>query len=567
VEHADLSLVETSDGLQVVFEGRALYDTRPASSAARKALSLPTEAQTLYLLASPVAWHGVARFLSRLPDGSAILAVESDPILLELATRLRPPEFPRQRVLLSAADAPSIRAALAQPDSGRGGLSHFRRVREITFSRGALMNRPRYREIRKMLEQDIRIHWQNRLTLSAMGRLWVGNVIRNLPRLATGAAFPALHKPVVVCGAGPSLSASLPLLHGERRNLIVVAVDTALPSLSQSGIIPDFVIAIEGQLVNVYDFLPIGSREYTLVADLSSAPSVIELHDPQRVLWVSSRFAELGLLDRIAAAGLPLRQIPPLGSVGVSAVHLALTLTDGPVLLTGLDFAFRIATHAPGAPGHLARLISDQRLHSTPPPDLAGKWMERQGADGKPVATTLTLIGYAEQLAALVTADTLPADGPPPGARVVAVIEPFGLDTGARPVTVDQAGEIISGYPPVAGSEGEAARPTPAQGNQLRGQQGRIGDLLAGEIELLKQFEILVEAALSGTGNGSALTDEALSRTFAICDYVAVDFPDFTPDLGLDLALLARLRIAIDFYSDRLRRSERLERSLKYHRS
>ena len=556
MERADLSLVQTSDGLQVVFNGRALYDDQPASSAARKAQSLPVQAQTLYLLASPVAWHGVVELLSRLPDDSAILAVEFDPVLLELAGRLTPDELPVGRVMLSAANAPSVRAALGGPAAGKAGLGRFRRVRQITFCAGALINRSRYREIREGLEQEIRIIWQNRLTLSAMGRLWVGNVIRNLPCLADAAELPALHKPVVVCGAGPSLAAAIPLLLAERPALTVCAVDTALPSLVENGITPDYVVAIEGQLANVYDFLPVGRREYALVADISSAPSVIELHDPSQIAWVSSRFAEIGLLDRITAADLPLRAIPPLGSVGVAAVQIALMLTDGPVLFTGLDFAFRpdqpdprfSATHAPGAPVHLSRLITDRRLRHAPPADLAGRWLRRQGTDGQPVMTTLTMTGYAEQLAALVTA----AAG---AGRPIVVVEPFGLETGAQSVTADQAREIIT-------RETARAPVTDAAGPSQAGPvHRRIEQLLAEELVLLARFEHQVAAASPGND------DAALEHAFELCDYVAVDFPDlpdfwpFAGELRTDRAFLTRLRVAIDFYRDRIERSLRSLRS------
>ncbi len=555
---ADLSLVETSDGLQVVFDGRALYDARPASGAARKARSLPVQAQTLYLVPSPVAWHGVLKLLSRISDDSAILAVESEPVLLELARRLRPVELSGPEVMLCAADANSVRAALGSSATDRTGLGRFRRVREITLCRGALINRSRYREIREELEQDIRIVWQNRLTLSAMGRLWIGNVIRNLPCLSGAAVLPALHGAVVVCGAGPSLSASVPLLRDERRGLTILAVDTALPSLVQSGVTPDFVIAIEGQLANLYDFLPVGGRDYTLVADLSSAPSVIELHDPARVVWVSSRFADLGLLDRIAAAGLPLRTIPPLGSVGVAAAEIAFSLTDGPVLFAGLDFAFRSATHVRGAPAHLSQLIRGQRLRNTPPPDLAGRWLERRGADGRPVSTTLAMIGYAEQLSALVRADA--ATG-----RSVFAVEPFGLETGAEAVTVGQAGTVAGR----AATESPGPRQPGQRGLTPNGQSQhhvhQIERLLGGELELLDRLGSLVNVAVAA--DDTPERDPALEDAFELCDYVAVDFPDlpdlrpFTGKLHTNRAFLTRMRVAIDFYRDRL------DRSLRYLRS
>ncbi len=565
---ADLSLLETSDGLQVVFDGRALYDDRPASGAARKARSLPVQAQTLYLMPSPVAWHGVAELLSRITDDSAILAVESEPVLLELARRLRPAELSGPEVMLCAADANSVRTALGGSPTDRTRLSRFRRVREVTFCRGALINRSRYREIREELEQDIRIVWQNRLTLSTMGRLWIGNVIRNLPFLSRAAVLPALHGAVVVCGAGPSLWASIPLLRDERRTLTILAVDTALPSLVQSGVTPDFVIAIEGQLANLYDFLPVGDRDYTLVADLSSAPSVIELHDPTRVVWVSSRFAALGLLDRIAAAGLPLRTIPPLGSVGVAAAEIGFRLTDGPVLLTGLDFAFRSATHVRGAPAHLSQLIRAQRLGNPLPPDLAGRWLERRGVDGRTVSTTLAMIGYAEQLSALVRADTalVRADNAAL-ARPVVAVQPFGLETGAEAVTVGQARMIAGRAARESPVEHEPGRRRLIPDGQPRHHLHKIEQLLAGELELLDRLGVLVDAAVTGAADEAPEQDPALEGAFEPCDYVVVDFPDlpdfrpFAGKLHTDRAFLARIRVAIDFYRDRL------DRSLRYLRS
>jgi 6-hydroxymethylpterin diphosphokinase MptE-like protein len=552
VEPADLSLVETSDGLQVLFGGKALYDERPAATAAHKADSLPTQSQTLYLLPSPAAWHGVAEFQHRLPEDSAILAVESNPILLELSRRLMPRELSHAGVMLSGADGLSIQNTLTA-----GRLGQFRRVKEITFCRGALLDRPRYRQIREELEQNIRTSWQNRLTLSAMGRLWISNVIRNLPGVASGARIAVQSGPVVVCGAGPSLVSALPLLEAQRHAVTILAVDTALPSLVQRGITPDVVIAVEGQLANVYDFLPVSARDYTLVADISSSPAVIEQHQPHRVAWVSSQFAEIPLLERIAAAGLPVTSIPPLGSVGVAAVQIAMGLSSGPLLLTGLDFAFRpgqparelSGTHAPGSPFHLRQLLTGRRLGTSAPADLAGKWMEQSGVDGGPVRTTITMVGYAEQLAALVAADarTQPV-------RQIVAVAPFGLDTGATTVSPEGAAAIITAAAP--GGAGVSDDAVPARDESTDTITERIRGLLENELLLLTGLEARTEAALAGEDDAAAL-----GQAFDLCSYVAVDFPDFTGTIQTHRAFLTRVRVAIDFYR------ERLERAIRYLRS
>ena len=526
---AGIELEETPDGLQVHFAGRPLYSPRPLLTARRKAEAFPVQSQTLYLVPSPVAWHGVTDLCSRLPPDSAVLAVEAEPLLLELARRLAPPERAQRRLLLCAGDTPAVEAALTALD-----LHRFRRVRLISFSAGARLHQPRYTRIRDRIEHEIRVSWQNRLTLTAMGRLWIRNLIRNLPLLEHAVPLPATGLPVMVCGAGPSLAATLPLIRDERRFLAVVAVDTALPVLDAAGISPDCVVAIEGQLANVYDFLPVQERSYTLIADITSAPAVLQLHDPG-ISWVSSRFAELPLLDRLAALAVPIRTLPPLGSVGVAAAALAFQMTGGPVLTTGLDFAVLPgATHAPSSPAHLRQLLSTDRRTGLDGGAHGGRWISRKGVAG-PVTTTMSMVGYAEEYAALVRD------------RDVSAVEPFGLASGVRAVSAAEASTIIRRACQPAGVQPQevAAGGAPAAPQRRR----QLEAFVVNEIALLERFAGGVRATLAGAAPTSLESD------YRECNYVTVDFPDAAGTLGTETRFLSRVLVAADYYRDRFIRT------------
>ena len=173
--------------------------------------------------------------------------------------------------------------------------------------------------------------------------------------------------------------------------------------------------------------------------------------------------------------------------------------------------------------------------------------MARRGVDGGLAATTLSMIGYAEQLESLIASDSETEGDRTALPRRVVAVEPFGLYTGARSVTIGQAGELIKRSEVGSLADGEEHK---ANGRgQRRPRLKQISHLLTNELELLDRLDTLVKAAL--TGNQSS----DLWRAFEVCNYVVVDFPDFTGEFETNQGFLTRVRVAIDFYRDRLNRS------------
>ena len=400
------------------------------------------QTETLYLAFSPLLGYGLDHLLATLPTSSHVLAVECDPDLAALShsgpSRLDAiaNAHPASCTLVDAATPLSAAQALQELGAGR-----FRRVTMVVLSGGHQLARAGYDEIAHAIDSEVRTHWQNRITLMAMGRLWARNLIDNLAALPGGADAATLHtdSPVVVCGAGPSLVNHLEWLHDQRRKLLLVAVDTALATLTAGGLRPDCVFVLEAQHANIADFVANVDRSLPVVADLTSSPAVLrqfQATGAARFLY-ASRYAPVSIFQRLEEERLLPHPMRPLGSVGVAAVAVALQITSAPVVMAGLDFSYpQGTTHARGAPSHLAMLSAAHRM-APPPASVAAALMRRplmraRSKVGAEVLTDLVLESYATQLRRISAGSD----------RVYDLSAP-GLPLTPRTIGHDEAGRLL----------------------------------------------------------------------------------------------------------------------------
>lgn len=493
-------------GFSVEYRGRSLYSrVAPQESPERIVRDLEPLPNTLYFLPSPLLGYGIRSLLERIPASSAVLAVEADPALAELSRSRLPPEIlghPRFRFL----DSPlSFEGLLPYPGA-------FRRVVEVRLSGGRVLHPESYDTALQALEAELNRFWRNRMTLVRMGRLWVRNIIRNMARLADADIREPVpwDGPVAVCGAGPSLDASCDWLRSERRRIRVLACDTALGPLVLRGIIPDAVVCLEGQVYNLKDFLPAGEIEIPVFADLTSHPSVFRAVRGPKIL-TRTRFETLGLVDRLERIPLPACSVPPLGSVGVLAVHLARRLTTSLLFLTGLDFSFPPgSTHAKGSPALLSDSFREDRLYKARSQWNAA-WPASSGGNGIPGGPGILMETYASLLAGEVHGDPRVFDirrsGLPLG------IPRLSLQDASRRLDRERTLDRVPGPPPLG-------RVVPRE--ELR---VAAADFLDREADRLEELR----SALAGKGDLTARVSE--------CDWIHSWFPDrervreLTPDI------------------------------------
>lgn len=569
-------IVATAGGLSVSSGSLWLYSRyAPKAAAERAAAELPLKDDTLYVAPSPCLGYGFEALLSRLPASSAVLAVEAVPELAALSRPYIEALKPHPRFAFVATDSAPAAAAAARR------LGRHRRVEELRLSQGYRLREDVYALLVRSLAEDLSIHWRNRVSMARMGRLWTKNCIANLgamdwsrvearPPDGRGPGRPRFgdDAPVAVCGAGPSLDGALPFLRGLGDGVRILACDTAAGALSRAGVRVDAVVCLEAQVYNVGDFLPMpaAARGPTAYLDLSAHPSSYRaLAGPLRLL--SSRWTDCGFLDRLAAAGLPLEPLPPLGSVGVLALRLAVERYRGPVFVAGLDFAYPPGrTHCAGSPVDLAERGREDRLYKN-----NSRWkvsfgpgVERLGASGGGAADQRLLTDPALKLYAGLAARELGERCLSPGCSAYDLRGGRGARLPARPVDFDEAALALAVASPRSEPAGVGAPPLEAPpGGPESGPRDwaeRARAFLSEELRLARALRAALrgdapEAEIpsgSRATSGGAWHEPRLRELIIACDYMYAHFPDPERVEALELDALKRLAAEGAYWEARL---------------
>jgi hypothetical protein len=347
----------------------------PVRRAERTADAVSIKDRTLYFCPSPLFGYGLERLLERLaaeaPD-SAVLCVEADSELFELACNSAAPSLAQNKKLRITNICEE--AALCAFVRENWGALKFRRLETIRFTGGWQLFPERYDSLCETLRREIATDWGNAMTLAKLGRLYIRNALVNLSLVPR---FPSIEKlsfgesPVLVLGAGPSLDETLDSLECrfkeslrsvESRPFRIICVDTCLGALKDRNIIPDLAVVLESQHWNLRDFN--GCRDWNVKAaiDFSALPASARVLGGEGFLFMTP-WTQLRIFERLKDAGLLPAVIPPLGSVGLTAVEIARRTSRGKIILCGLDFSFSLDKyHARATPGHRAKLNAHTRF-------------------------------------------------------------------------------------------------------------------------------------------------------------------------------------------------------------
>jgi hypothetical protein len=284
---------------------------------------------------------------------------------------------------------------------------------------------------------------------------------------------------------------------------------------------------------------------------------VSALNAPGRVLggplWLfSTPWTSLHLLERLEQGGfLPLR-LPPLGSVGLTAVSLALKVTGGPVITGGIDFSFTLDSyHARSSPGHLEWLEKHTRLSGLPKSPAFRKGVfSLPSKTGEPVLSDPGLRSYRDLFEMEFEGPgkegrlrDIEGSGLPLGIPVISLGEALALLEG--PVPGDSAGKAAPGASPgAAGRGGTLPGISPAPAGHKRPDRYGLEAFIRGEAAALEELRGLLRGE---SPPGRARLESLLDH----CDYLWAHFPECAGAGGRrppgdDLSFLKRVRAEID---------------------
>ncbi len=333
-----MKLIPTPDGAYTFqYQGRYVHSTRAPLKEASKLIANIERFDPDNTLV--IAWGtGLGYHIDLLLDkGYQVLAVEFRPEVAELFSQ----NFDTSRLLgfIKNPKATEIFDFLIQ-------CPHFDNFADISML-GLAVPAELFNQKTQALTAKLSLH----TIKSTLMESWYLNIIQNIKLLQNGAAFFTFDKifagqNLVICSAGPSLKESLPHLKKQRKNITLLAVDTALLTLLQADIVPDYVYSVDTKIHNIFDFRFVDCfDQIKLIADISLSHQILKL-GWKEVLLVSTsqpiggRLERHGLQQYLWDEGIRFPETQTGGSVATSAFHLALIYGAEHIYLTGQDLAY-----------------------------------------------------------------------------------------------------------------------------------------------------------------------------------------------------------------------------------
>jgi len=578
--------VDAGRGVSVLYKGRYLFSRYdPYKTLQNRLESFSVLPESLILCFSPVlpfVIDSIRNMLMRKNiSGCFILGAEADKALYDFyraqkKADVQAPHGDFPRTTDHTADAEKLRdfcpdAAIllnqvsdiarlleGTPFGGRyegaklPDIGFFKRVLVFEASGAAAFYKNFYAQSAAFAQNSISMFWKNTMTLVRLGRLFSRNVLKNAAQAAMSPplAEASVHRPILVAGAGPSLDALIPFMRRYAHKLYILAVDAAFRPLLDSGIRPDAVVAVESQCVSRRAFFGTKGSGVPIIADLCARSTNLRVSGGT-VSFFMSEYAKLPLLGRIKKALPDVPVFPPLGSVGLAAVEVALFLrrTHESVFVCGLDFSYPAGlSHCKESPSYKEMMNELNRLSPAGNPSGAFKAgaFFIEGKDGSQAACDPALKSYAELFSARYKNTENLYDLSPSGidlalpriseADACSLMEAFSARTNRREPAARE-GKTSSAAAKKSKSEQKSEKEN-ANGRE------KIPAISAFYEEEKKRLQTL-RAALTGE---KPLDKADLKALLEECSYVYAHFPDARHGAVLSQNFLNRVRSEIDFF-------------------
>ena len=569
-------LEETRQGLSVLYENRYLYSKyNPAASIERLVDTLELKNDTLVLCFSPILGYGLKKLTEKLPSGCFMLVIEADAQLLELYNQnfftqrnTDTAQFSTEEIFPKSSEVTigflgpqrldniyNLLTKKNQITDNGVQIPHpgsFKYCVRVDFSAAPALKQEEYQRIQQRAELAVANFWKNRLTLIKMGRLYHRNILRNLAILPFSNEIPAknIDFPLLVLGAGPSADNTIAQLSlitkAQREKMYIVAVDAVVPALLAKKIKPDLVVALECQHAIQQAYTSAVNKELFIVADLTSRPSILHYDTSGgfktgieqlgknctggKIAFFSTEFTGSRFLERLQQQDFIQQVLPPMGSVGIVAMEIALLLRSSshvPVYVSGLDFSFLVErSHCKDSFQVRNTFLKANRVKPAGSYSCLENLSTEKQAGKSGMVYSDQILSYYQQ----IFCDRFQ------GVVQVYDVGEMGLDLGLKRRDFSQIISEITQIKKTNAKEAGIFKENTEKKQQL--------------CEKIQAFyhkeEIMLQELRDGLSTGN-ICQERILEILEEADYLYLHFPDgYKP--SLDISFLKRVRSEIDFF-------------------
>ena len=329
-------------GRMVAPDGQAVYlHSRydPSAEAKRFAASVNVEDKFCFVISGLGLGYPVLALSKRIKGDAVILC--SEPSLELIATALTCVDLTeligsRRFILLTDDDKARLHERLGPYNAlimlGAQFAHHPPSMRVAESS---------HKAINRVIAEFVTYTRMTLTTLVANSRITCKNIAMNLVHYVTTPPIDNLRNryngnPAIVISAGPSLSRNMDQLAQLKGRAVLIAVQTTMKPLMQSGIVPDFVTSLDFHPVSRTFFDGVdGLESVHLVAEPKATWHVLDDY-PGPTSLLHNHWAQLVVGDELGARG----GLQAGATVAHLAFYLAVYMGCDPVIFVGQDLAF-----------------------------------------------------------------------------------------------------------------------------------------------------------------------------------------------------------------------------------
>lgn len=197
-----------------------------------------------------------------------------------------------------------------------------------------------YEEILNNIEKEFSNIWTNLY----FENIWTKNIILNSEYINKSSdisvfknAFKGFNA-LLIC-PGPTLINYIEKIKTHRKNLIIICVDTSYSVLCKNGIVPDFIITVDGGFFNSLDFVCENKKFPYLVMDIACnkiIPKII--YDRTKIIRFTST-DNLGIVEYLKKF-IDLSSLTTSSTVATTMIDFAYYTNFDKVLLIGFDNSY-----------------------------------------------------------------------------------------------------------------------------------------------------------------------------------------------------------------------------------
>lgn len=202
-------------------------------------------------------------------------------------------------------------------------------------------NGPKYSLFHQNCHKSIQHLISMNKTIEDLGETWILHGVQNLPGLSEDLSINAIgdvfrDKPMVMCGAGPSLTENIEHLRKLKGKALLVAFSQSAKAMWAAGVIPDLVIVVDPSDLSYHFEGCDVSQASGLVLGVTCHPNLFKLPFKRRFYYAGNSQLE----NWITSAFNESCALPAAGTVAHSTYSLAGFLRANPLILVGMDLSF-----------------------------------------------------------------------------------------------------------------------------------------------------------------------------------------------------------------------------------